>query len=296
MTHEAAASADDPTDIPARGWKEIALRAWKEGTADNISMLAAGVAFYAFLAFVPLLAAMVLTYGMVAEPSSVVEHMQALTRLMPAEAAGIVGEQLQSIVQTAGTKKGFGLLVAIAISLYGATKIAASIMTATNIAWDVEESRGFIRRTLLAFAFTIGAVLALIMAIFGISVLGFIDRLLPTASPLVHTVLRVAFWIPAACFVSVGIAAIYRYAPNRRPTPPWRWLSPGSIVATVVWLLATVAFGIYVSNFGSYNATYGSLGAVIVLLTWLYLTFYILLMGAELNAEAERQTDQVPST
>ena len=289
------AHADTPTEIPAPGWKQIALRAWKEGSQDNISLIAAGVAFYAFLAFVPLLAAVVLTYGLVAEPYSVVQHMQALTRAMPQEAASIIGEQLKSVVETAGTKKGLGLLIAIALSLYGAMKIATSIMTAANVAWDVDETRSFIKKTLLALAFTVGAVLALILAVSAISVLGFIDHLLPTAAPFLHTLLRILFFIPAAALVSFGIAIIYRYAPNRRPPPPWRWISPGSVVATIVWLIATSAFGFYVSNFGSYNATYGSLGAVIVFLTWLYLTAYILLMGAELNAEVERQSDRVNS-
>ncbi|HEY0625596.1 MAG TPA: YihY/virulence factor BrkB family protein [Allosphingosinicella sp.] len=286
------ADADRPSDIPAPGWKQIAVRAWKEASEDNISLIAAGVAFYAFLAFVPLLAALVLTYGLVAEPSSVVSHMQSLTQAMPADAAKIIGDQLQSVVQTAGSKKGFGLLLAIALALYGATKGATSIMTATNIAWDVEEKRGFVKRTLLAFAFTAGALIGLLLAIVGVSVLGFIDHLLPTSAPWVHTLLRILFWIPAAAAVSLGVALIYRYAPDRRPVPAWRWISPGSIIVTIVWLIATAGFGFYVANFGNYNATYGSLGAVIVFLTWLYLTAYILLMGAELNAEVERQTDQ----
>lgn len=286
------ASADKPTDIPAPGWKQIATRAWKEASADNVSLLSAGVAFYAFLAFVPLLGAMVLTYGLVAEPSTVVQHMKALTQAMPADAAGIITDQLKSVVQTSGSKKGLGLLIAIAVALYGATKGATSVMTATNITWDVEETRGFIKRTVLALLFTAGAMVGLLLAIMGVSVLGFVEHLLPSSSPVLHTVLKIAFWIPVAALISLGIAILYRYAPNRRPTPPWRWLSPGSIAATVVWLIATVAFGIYVANFGKYNATYGSLGAVIVFLTWLYLSAYILLLGAELNAELERQTDQ----
>jgi len=285
--------ADKPTDIPAPGWKQILVRAYKESNQDNISLIAAGVAFYAFLAFVPLLAAMVLTYGLVAEPSSVVSHMQALTEAMPKDAASIIGDQLKSVVETAGTKKGIGLFIAIGLALYGAMKGATSIMTATNIAWDVEETRGFVKRTVLALVLTVGALLGLLLALAGISVVGFIEHLLPRVSPFVHTLLQVLFWIPAAAAVSFGIAVIFRYAPNRRPKPPWRWISPGSITATVVWLLATAGFGYYVSNFGNYNATYGSLGAVIVFLTWLYLSAYILLMAAELNAEVERQTDQV---
>jgi membrane protein len=136
---------------------------------------------------------------------------------------------------------------------------------------------------------TIGAIFALLLAILGVSVLGFIEHLLPFSSPFVHTVLKIVFWIVAAAAISLLIALIYRYAPNR-PTAKWQWISPGSIVATVLWVVATIGFGFYVSNFGSYNATYGSLGAVVVFLTWLYLTAYILLMGGELNSELEKQT------
>lgn len=291
-TAKPGADAQKPTDIPAPGWKQIAFRAYKESVEDNVSLIAAGVAFYAFLAFVPLLAAMVLTYGLVAEPSSVVSHMQALTKAMPAEAAGIIGEQLKSIVTTAGSKKGVGLLIAIALSLYGAMKGAGAIVTASNIVWDVDETRSFVKKTALSLILTVGAVIGLLLAMAGIGVLGFIDHLLPASAPFVHTLLGIGFWIVAAAAVSFGIAVIYRYAPNR-PEPEWKWISPGSVAATLVWLIATAAFGFYVANFGSYNATYGSLGAVIIFLTWLYLTAYIVLMGAELNAETERQADQI---
>lgn len=285
------ADADKPSDIPAPGWKQIAKRAYKESGKDNVSLIAAGVAFYAFLAFVPLLATMVLTYGLVAEPSSVVSHVQALTAAMPADAATIIGDQLQSIVTEAGSKKGIGLLIAIALSLYGAMKGAAAIVTATNIVWDVEDTRSFVKRTALNLILTVGAVLGLLLAVVGISVLGFLDHLLPASAPIVHLLLKIGFWVLAAAAVSFGVAVIYRYAPNR-PEPEWRWISPGSVIATLVWLIATAGFGFYVANFGNYNATYGSLGAVIVFLTWIYLTAYILLMGAELNAETERQTDE----
>jgi membrane protein len=277
-----------PAEISGTGWWETAKRTWKESSRDNVNLIAAGVAFYSFLAFVPLLAAAVLTYGLVAEPASVVQHMQQLASVMPADAARLIGEQLMSMVQTAGTKKGFGLLLAILLSLYGAMRGASSIVTALNIVYNVEEDRSFIRTTLLAVVITVGAMLALVLGILAISVLGYIEHLLPFSSPLVHTLMRILSWVLAAAAISLLIAALYRYAPNR-PNIPWRWLSPGSIIATLLWVIATLGFGFYVSNFGNYNATYGSLGAVIVFLTWLYLTAYILLMGGELNSELEEQ-------
>ncbi|HEX8533329.1 MAG TPA: YihY/virulence factor BrkB family protein [Allosphingosinicella sp.] len=285
----ARAPAKGPGDIPAQGWKQVLIRTYKESDRDNVGIIAAGVAFYAFLAFVPLLGALVLVYGLVAEPSSVVQHMQAMTAMMPADAAKIIGEQLLTVSQTAAGKKGLGLLVALLLSIYGAMRGSSAIVTALNVVYNVEEGRGFIRTTLIAVALTIGALLAMLVAIIGISVIGYVEDLLPFSSPAVHVVLKIGFWIAAAAAIATLVALIYRYAPNR-PKAKWQWLSPGSIAATLLWVAATVGFGFYVSNFGSYNATYGSLGAVVVFLTWLYLTAYILLMGGELNAELEKQT------
>ena len=287
----AGAGADKPAEVPAPGWWAVLKRTWAESSKDNVNLIAAGVAFYSFLAFVPLLAALVLTYGLVAEPASVVQHMQQLASVMPADAAKLIGEQLMSTVKGAGTQKGFGLLLAILLSIYGAMRGASSIILALNIVYNVEEDRGFIRTTLLAVAITLGAMIALGAGIVAISAMGYLEHLLPFSSPAIHLLLKILSWIAAAAAVSLLLAALYRYAPNR-PNTKWRWLTPGSIVATVLWIAATLGFGFYVSNFGNYNATYGSLGAVVVFLTWLYLTGYILLMGGELNSELEKQTDR----
>ena len=127
-------SAAKPTEIPAPGWLEIAKRTWKEVGKDNVGIVAAGVAFYCFLALVPLLAAAVLTYGLVASPETVARQAASLTEMLPAQAAGLVGEQLMNVVETSGGKKGFGLLLAIGIAFWGARNAASSIVTALNIA------------------------------------------------------------------------------------------------------------------------------------------------------------------
>lgn len=284
-------NASSPAQIPAPGWWEVLKRTYAESGRDNVSVIAAGVAFYAFLAFVPLLASLVLVYGLVAEPSSVVKQMQAMTTMMPADAAKIIGDQLLAVTQTASSKKGIGLLIALLLSIYGAMRGATSIVTALNVVYNVAEDRSFIKSTLISAAMTVGAVFALLLAILGVSVMGWIEDLLPFSSPFVHVLLKILFWIVAAAAISLLVALVYRYAPNR-PTAKWEWISPGSLIATLLWVAATVGFGFYVSNFGSYNATYGSLGAVVVFLTWLYLTAYILLMGGELNSELEKQTTE----
>jgi len=281
----------NPADLPRRAWKDIILATWREAGEDDLTLVAAGVAFYAFLAFVPLLTAFVLSYGLIAEPASVVSHMQALTGVLPQNAASIIGDQLQSMTETAGGQKGFALALAILIALYGATKGATSIMTALNIAYDVEESRGFVKRTALSFAMTGGAVLILFLAILAVAGSNALEGFMPGQSGVTHVLIKLLLWSVAAASVILLLAVVYRYGPDR-PDAPWRWVTPGSAAATLAWLAATAGFGLYVANFGNYNATYGSLGAVIVFLTWLYLSAYIVLLGAELNSEVERRAAQ----
>lgn len=280
------AAADSPADIPPRDWKRILVASWKDGGEDNLGLISAGVAFYAFLAFVPLLSAFVLSYGLIAEPASVVRHMQTLTSVMPQNAAAIIGDQLTSMTESSGTKTGFALLVAIAIAVWGASKGAGAIMIALNIVFAVEETRSFIRRTLLALTMTAGALISLFLAILAISAMNFLETLLPSLGGVPQFLLKATFFLVAGAAVIVLLAVIYRYGPNR-PEAEWKWITPGSALATLVWIAATYGFGLYVANFGDYNATYGSLGAIVVFLTWLYLTAYIVLFGAELNAILE---------
>ena len=282
-------AAATPLEIPAPGWRDVLIRTWREATDDNLGLIAAGVTFYAFLTIVPMLGVIVLAYGLIASPETVVRNMQSLTSVMPADAAKLIGEQLMQVVQTAGSQKGFGILVALGIALYGAMKGMGAIVTALNIAYDEEETRGFVKTTLLTLVMTLGAVVVAILAIVAISALGAVERIIPSAGGFTHMLVKIVTWVGAATGMAAGVAAVYRYAPDR-DNAKWAWLSVGSIFATVLILAATLGFGFYVSNFGNYNATYGSLGAVIVLLTWLNLSAYILLFGAELNAELEHQT------
>ena len=268
---------------PLRQWKNIAIDTWNDAAADNLSLVAAGVAFYTFLALVPLLTALVLSYGLFADPATVVDHMRALTAMLPGDAGGIVADQLRGMTEAGGAKTGLALLVALAIAVYGASKAAGAIMTALNIVYEVSECRGTIGQLLVALLITAGAVSVLVLAIATISALTFLGSLLPGLGGATAWLLKASFLVGAGIMVMLLLALVYRYVPCR-PNAPWRWITPGSVLATLVWLAATAAFGVYVANFGDYNATYGSLGAVIAFLTWLYLTAYILLLGAELNS------------
>ncbi len=269
-------------------WRAVLVRTWKEAGDDNVGLLAAGVAFYGFLAFVPLLAATVLVYGLAAEPATVAEHIRKLFGMLPEDAAALIGDQLRSMTESPDSAKGWSLVVAVALAVYGASKGSGAIVTALNIAYEVKESRGFVKSTLLSLLMTVGALVVLVIAAAGISVMAWVEALFPGFPGWAHTLLQILFWTMAVIAVGLGLAATYRYAPNR-PDAPWAWITPGSAAATLLWLVASLGFGFYVSQFGNYNATYGSLGGVVVFLTWLYLGAYIVLMGGEMNSELERQ-------
>ncbi len=289
------AMADSPWAIPAAGWKAVLLRAWKEAGEDNISLIAAGVAFYAFLSIVPLLGAVVLIYGLVADPATVSGNVSALTQVMPKEVARLIGEQLLQVVTTSGGAKGFGLLLALALALYGAMAGSGAIVTALNIAYEEHEDRGFIRLKLIALGVTVGGVVLLLAAMTTVAAVALLDDLLPWAPGFVRGGIRLSSYVVLAGLAAAGAASLYRYGPDRAHAR-WTWLTPGSVGATLIWLAMTTGFGLYVANFGNYDATYGSLGAIVVMLTWLSLSAYVFLLGAELNAELERQTAQDTTT
>ena len=275
--------------MPLKGWKSALVRAWKESSEDNVGLVAAGVSFYAFLALVPLLGATVLTYGLVANVSTVIGHVKSMMSVVPADVARLIGEQLLNVVQGSSGKKGLGLLLAIAVTLFGARNAAGAIMKALNIAYEEDEKRGFIRVNLTALAITAAAVLTAVIGIAAVASLGLLHVALPAASPVMVALTRVLSYLCFALIAASAAALLYRYGPSR-DNAKWRWLTPGSVLFAVSWVLLSLGFGFYVANFGKYGATYGSLGAVVVFLTWLYLTSYALLFGAELNSELEHQT------
>lgn len=281
--------ATSPWSMSANEWWKVLKRTWSEAGEDNIGLIAAGTAFYGFAAIVPLLASVVLVYGLVADTATVVANIRALFNVLPDDAARVIGDQLTTVVSTSEGKKGFGLVIALGVALYGGTKGASSIVTALNIAYEERETRGFITLNLLAFAITGGAVILALVAALSAAAFALVDGLIPNAPALLLTAIRlISYGVLAALGVSAA-ACLYRFGPNRQKAK-WVWLTPGSFGATLVWLAATIGFGVYVSRFGNYGATYGSLSAVIVLLTWLWLSAYVFLLGAELNSELEHQT------
>ncbi|HEX8447533.1 MAG TPA: YihY/virulence factor BrkB family protein, partial [Sphingomonas sp.] len=244
-------TATSPLAMPARGWKDVLVRTYQETGRDNIGLIAAGVAFYAFLAIVPLLGAVVLSYGLIADPATVLHDIRALTAVMPADAARLVGEQLLNVVATSGGKKGFGLALALGLALYGAMKAASAIITALDIAYEQEETRGFVRLNALALAITVGAVVTAILAMVAIAALGHLESVLPDLPAPVLLIGKLLSYLVMAAVGAAAAASLYRYGPDRDQAQ-WAWLTPGSLLTTVLWLALTLGFGIYVANFGNY--------------------------------------------
>ncbi|GAA0660361.1 membrane protein [Sphingomonas insulae] len=283
--HQAAS----PWALSRGGWKAVLTRTWAETSSDNVGLIAAGVAFYGFLALVPLLGAFVLSYGLIADRATVIADVNRLASVMPADAARLVGEQLLNVVQSSDGKKGLGLLLALALALFGARNAAGAVITALNVAYEEEEKRGFVKVNLLALGITAAAVVVALVAAVAITALGKLQDLLPGAPGFVVAAGKLGSYALLLVAGAGAAATLYRYGPSRAQAR-WMWLTPGSLFAALGWLILSLGFGLYVASFGNYNATYGSLGAVVVMLTWMYLSSYILVFGAELNAELEHQT------
>lgn len=281
--------ATSPWQMPPKAWLQVAKRTWDESSKDNVGLVAAGVAFYGFLALVPLLGAIILTYGIIADPQAVIRHATSLMKVLPREVAGVIGEQLMNVVQTSGGKKGVGLILALVVALWGARNSAGALISALNIAYEEEEKRGFLKVTALALLMTVAAVLIALLAIAAATMLGALQHLLPDLGAVGRAGGHVIVYVLLAVSVGAAVSVLYRYAPSR-DRPRWEWISPGSFLATLSWLVLTIGFGFYTANFGNYDAAYGALSAVIVLLTWMYLSAYALIFSAEFNSELEHQT------
>ncbi len=280
------ARAEKPTEIPPAGWWQIVRRAFAEGSKDNVSMLAGGVAFFGFLAIFPALIALVSLYGLVADPAQAAQTLESLTSGLPESARPLVADQLQAVVTSSSGGLTTGLIISALAALFSASSGVQNLMAAINIAYDETEGRGAVKLRLLALTLTIGAVVFVIVAIALVAVAPVVLDLLGPTGQILGQVVR---WVLLVVLVVLALAVLYRTAPDR-DAPRFRWVSLGSVAATVLWVVGSVVFSLYVNNFGSYNKTYGALAGVIVLMLWMYLTSYIVLLGAEINSESEYQT------
>ena len=279
--------ATKPSEVPKRGWIDIAKRTMAEMKADHIPVVAAGCAFYAWVALFPALIALITIYGLVASPQQVAEHINELTQGVPPAAAEVIRQPIQSATQTTDRALSIGLIVSLAVALWSASGGMDGLIKGINIAYD-EPPRSFPRRRGLALLLTFGAIVFVVLA-FGLIVgvpialkwLG-LDEVATMAG-------QIASYVLLLLLVLFALGVLYKVAPHR-DNPQFRWVTLGTVIAAILWLIGSVAFSLYVNNFGNYNQTYGALAGVIILNLWLFLTMYVVLLGAEINSEMEHQT------
>jgi len=279
--------ASKPTEIPAKGWKDIALRTYHAIGENRLSLIAAGVTFFTLLAIFPAIAALVSCYGLIADAATINEQLASLQDILPQGAIEIIGDQVKRLNENGNTTLGFSLLLGIALSVWSANGGVKHVFDALNLVYNEREKRNFIVLNRVSLAFTAGALLFLVLALAAIVVLPMVLAYVGIGKE--ASWLNLLRWPVLLLAVLGGLAVLYRYGPSR-DAPRWRWVTPGGALAAVFWLVASALFSWYVAHFGSYNKTYGSLGAAIGFMTWIWLSTMIVLVGAQVNAEMEHQT------
>ena len=284
-----ASGADRPTAIPARGWW-AALRGTYVSFSDNrLLAIAAGVTFYALLALFPGIAAFVSLYGLVADATTIGDHLNSLGGLLPGGAMEILTAQIARIATKGGGTLGFSFAIGLVTSLWSANAGIKALFDALNVVYGETETRGFVRLNLASLSFTLGALLFGLFALAAIAVLPLILQTVGLGAA-TQWILWAARWPALVCGLILWLASLYRFGPARQ-SANWRWITPGSTLAALAWLGFSMIFSWYVANFGSYNETYGTLGAVVGFMTWIWLSTAIILIGGALNAELEKQAD-----
>lgn len=280
--------ARSPKDIPKRGWRDILLRVKDRIKRDRLSIIAAGVAFYALLAVFPALAALVAIFGLVASPEEVEQQLATLGGVLPPEAAEVLLGQVHDLTSTDSTALGIGAIGGLLLALWSASAGIRTLMEALNVAYNEEEKRGTIKLYGTALLLTLAAILGTLVSIAVVVALPVIIKFLGLGS-LVEGVVAFGRWPILALMLVLGLALMYRYGPSHA-SPRRAWVSWGAVIATALCVAGSALFSFYVTRFGSYNETYGAMGAIVILLTWFLLSSYAVLIGAEINAEMERQT------
>lgn len=286
--------ATAPSEIPARGWKDILLRVYANISKHRILALAAGMTYYSILAIFPAIAALVAVYGLFSDPSTIARHLDQLGGFLPGGAIDVAREQLTRVASKGSQALGLTFLVGLGVSLWSSNAAMKSLFDTLNIVHDEEEKRGFLKLNAISLGFTIGGVLFVLAALGSILVVPILLQHvgLSNAGDLL---LRLGRWPAMYLILTFALAVIYRYGPSRE-TPKWRWITWGSAMAALLWLAVSGMFSWYAANFGNFNETYGSLGAVIGFMTWLWISAIVILLGAEIDAEMEHQTARDTTT
>lgn len=285
---ERGRSATAPHQIDWEGWKDILWRVWHEFNRDRVMLVAAGATFYLLLAAFPAMLVLVSLFGLVGDPTAIADQLSLLSGVLPASTISFIAGQLKSLASQNHATLTFGFVFSFLVALWSALGGVKTLFEAMNIAYEEEEKRSFVWLNLLALLFTAGAMVVSSVFVIGVGVV-------PVALALIGlnnaaaSIVSYGRWPVLLVVAAIAISILYRYGPSREHAK-WRWITLGGVIATLLWLLTAAVFSWYLSNFANYNATYGSLGAVVGFLMWMWVSMLVLIMGAELDAEAEHQT------
>ncbi len=290
---ERGRAATSPAQITRAGWKDVAVRTFLEFNKDRVLSVAAGVTFYTLLSLFPAVAALVTCYGLFADVNVINDHLASLQGVLPSGAIEIIGDQVKRIAAKGGGTLGLTFFSSLVLSLWSANAAMKAMFDALNVVYEEEEKRSFIMLNVRSLTFTVGALVFVILALVAIVVLPVVFNFIGISAGAWYVA---ALRWPALVLVLLGgLSLLYRYGPSRERAR-WRWVGVGSVVAGLLWLVASLLFSWYVASFGNYNETYGSLGAVIGFMTWIWISSTIVLLGGEINAEIEHQTGQDTTT
>jgi len=290
MSTDKGIHAKEPWNVPWAGWKEIFLRVKDKMDDKNIPIMAAGVAFYFFLSLFPALLAIVTLYTVLTDPLLVREHLEELSQLMPRDVHEFISEKIMNIVNATDNTKTWGLALSFVVGLGSANKGTLSLFRAINEIYDEENKRNMIKQNAITLGFTLGLMIVGILSLFMIVAYPIINEFLDL-NGWIESIIKFTRWIILALVFLFCIALIYQFAPQRNH-PRFNWVSPGAILATVLWIIGSLILTIYVQNFDKIEDLYGQISALIIMMIWLNITCFVILLGAQVNAELEHQTDE----
>jgi membrane protein len=280
-------SAADPSQMPPRGWKEVLLRIWSNIGKDRVIVVAAGVTFYSILAVFPAIAALVALYGLFADPATITSHLDSIAGVVPGGAIEVLRDQITRVASQGRTTLGVTFVGSLLVSLWSANAGMKSLFDALNLVYNETEKRSLFKLNLVSLTFTMLAILFVLVAIGAMVAVPIVLNFLGLGSA-TDMLVKIARWPALFIVVTLALALLYRYGPSREEAQ-WRWITWGSVVAAIAWLVVSLLFSWYAENFGSYNKTYGSLGAIMAFMFWIWLSIIVVLIGGEFNAETEHQ-------
>jgi membrane protein len=281
-------AARQPGDIPWRGWWLIARRTVLNFFGDQVMLISAGVTLYLLIALVPALSTIVSIYGLFSETESISEQLSLLSGIVPAGGLDILRTELTRIAGESDQTLGWALILALAVAFWSASLGVNGLFVAMNVAYGEDEKRNVFLRTAGVLLFTVVSSVVVVVAIAAVVIMPAVLAIVPILGD-ADWVVRIASFLILGGLLLVWLGALYRWGPSREGAR-WRWITPGAAFAIVVILLVSVLFSWYVASFANFSASYGSLGALIGFLVWLWFSTIAVVMGAELNAEIERQT------